>query len=548
MNTLGCVLALILFSLSSGWIMAQDQAEVTSKQSSVTFSSRTDLVSVPVVVRDAKGHAVGGLQQSDFRLFDNGKQQTIVHFSALSNETEKTAPEGQTNPNGDGNPRGPLTGKAPANYIAYVFDDIHMNFADIAAMRNAAEKHFQSLAADSRAAIFTTSGRIFQDFTDDRAKLRETLLRIGPGPNALPPIPEPGEKTGDVCPPYVPVFTADRALNDLDPAALMSAEAAAVACYGPDPTPPTMGRMAALQVLSANVVNIKATFESLNALVKRLSVMPGLRSILLISSGFFVTKDLGSVETPLIEAAIRAKVTLNGLDARGRYIADTTAAETQADAMRELAAGTGGRFFEHDNDFVEGLRELAAPPEYSYALAFSPQNLKLDGRYHNLRVSLVSAGFQVQARRGYWAPDHAADAAEQSREEIREAVFSLEEMNSIPVDLTTDFFKMSEEAAELTVQYRLGVNDVHFRSADDRRVDELTIVTGVFDQNGRYVKGVQRVIDLHLREQTFDRMLDAGLTARETFDLSPGRYVVRVVVRDTEGETMSARNAAVAIP
>ena len=551
MNIRECVCVLFAFALAGG-MMAQDPAEVTSSQSSVTFSSRTDLVSVPVVVRDSKGHAIGGLRQKDFKVFDNGKPQSIVQFSVQSSETRRTTPGIQTNPvteaNGGAVPREPGVDAVPASYVAYVFDDIHMNFGDIAQMRRAAEMHFQSLAADRRAAIFTTSGRIFQDFTDDRAKLRETLLRIRPGPNALPPTPEDGEKSGDLCPPYVTVYTADRALNDLDPAAMMSAEAAAVRCYGPDPAPPTMGRMAAQQVLSANVVNIKTTFDALASLVKRLSVMPGLRSIVLISSGFFVTKDLGPVETPLMEAAIRAKVTLNGLDARGIYVSSGGGADFQADAMRELAAGTGGRLFEHDNGFVEGLGELAATPEYSYVLAFSPQNLRLDGRYHALKVALSAGGYQVQARRGYWAPDHAADAAEQAREEIREAVFSLEEIHSIPVDLTTDFFRRSDEASELTVQYRLGVGDVRFRNTGDRREDKLTIVTGIFDQDGRFVRGVQRVIDLHLREQTLERMLSSGLTARETFDVPPGRYVIRVVVRDAEGETMSARNATVAIP
>ena len=33
---------------------------------------------------------------------------------------------------------------------------------------------------------------------------------------------------------------------------------------------------------------------------------------------------------------------------------------------------------------------MAALPEYYYVLGFSPQNLKFDGSYHNLKVSLKS--------------------------------------------------------------------------------------------------------------------------------------------------------------
>jgi hypothetical protein len=73
------------------------------------------------------------------------------------------------------------------------------------------------------------------------------------------------------------------------------------------------------------------------------------------------------------------------------------------------------------------------------------------------------------------------------------------------------------------------------------------VVTGMFDQDGRYVKGTQRIIDLRLREQTLDKLLDSGMNVKETFDIPPGRYVVRVVVRDGEGLAMAARNGTVNI-
>ena len=40
------------------------------------------LVQVSVVLRDAKGHAMGCPEKGDFQLFDNGKPQLISSFSA----------------------------------------------------------------------------------------------------------------------------------------------------------------------------------------------------------------------------------------------------------------------------------------------------------------------------------------------------------------------------------------------------------------------------------------------------------------------------------
>ncbi len=178
--------------------------------------------------------------------------------------------------------------------------------------------------------------------------------------------------------------------------------------------------------------------------------------------------------------------------------ADITAASLAQDLLGELAAGTGGTFFHNDNGLADGLQELAARPEYVYVLGFSPDNLKFDGSYHGLKVTLKNgasvnrANLKVDARRGYWAPNHSISPAEEAKEEIEDAVFSREEMLDIPVKLHTEFFKQSEAKAELTVETRVDLKALKFRKADDRNRDTLTVVTGLFDQNGRYMKGTER--------------------------------------------------------
>ena len=59
------------------------------------------------------------------------------------------------------------------------------------------------------------------------------------------------------------------------------------------------------------------------------------------------------------------------------------------DVMGELADGTGGIVFQNNNDLREGYLRTTQPPEFIYMLGFSPQNLKMDGAYHNLKVSLT---------------------------------------------------------------------------------------------------------------------------------------------------------------
>ncbi len=63
----------------------------------------------------------------------------------------------------------------PQRYIAYLFDDVHLTNADLPTARSAAAYQFESLRPTDRTAIFTTSGQVHLDFTDDRTQLLATL-------------------------------------------------------------------------------------------------------------------------------------------------------------------------------------------------------------------------------------------------------------------------------------------------------------------------------------------------------------------------------------
>jgi hypothetical protein len=46
-------------------------------------------------------------------------------------------------------------------------------------------------------------------------------------------------------------------------------------------------------------------------------------------------------------------------------------------------------------------------PEFIYVLAFTPENLKSDGKFHKLQIALREPkGLTVQTRKGYYAPQH----------------------------------------------------------------------------------------------------------------------------------------------
>lgn len=583
--------------------MPQSQPEVVSQDAPVTFSSRVNLVSVPVVVRDRKGRAVGHLKREDFQLFDKGKVQVISKFTVET--AEAPPPETQADPI---DPAGVSRRRPsfdnpglPERYVAYLFDDIHLKPGDLLQTRQAVNRHLdESLEPSARAAVFTTSGQVLAEFTADRETLHAAVNRVlpytGGGPDPQHDCPAITYSVADLLMNQLlyldgALFSDKQLLGMLQSGqadtALAAVYSEASQCNGAcmSGQTDTLTGQDTCQVQA--LINVKAaarraltygdqeTAASLGALrdiVRKLSAMPGSRNLVLVSPGFLLTRDHRSGEYDLLDRAIRANVTVNTIDMRGLFTTvpggdasqpsyrsalamrvmgeyERRAATEADDVLAELADGTGGTFFHNDNRLKEGLNHLAARPEYVYVLAFSPQDLKFDGSYHALKVALrESSGLTLQARRGYWAPKRAVDPAQAAHEEMLDAVFSRDEIRDIPVDLQTEFFKSSEEKAELTVLVRLRADSVHFRKAGDRNNDTLTVVAGLFDSNGNYISGIERVLEMHLRDQTLAGLQNSGIAVKQNFSVAPGRYVVRLVVRDAEGHAMAARNAGVEIP
>ena len=298
---------------------------------------------------------------------------------------------------------------------------------------------------------------------------------------------------------------------------------------------------------------------------------PGQRTLVLISPGF-LTPQLDDRVSEIIEKAVRSNIIISVLDARGLYTLDavddisrqgganplllqqefmyaTSADSSNQLVLGELADGTGGTYFHNNNDLDEGFRRVASAPEYYYVLGFSPQNLKLDGHYHKLKVTLKDPQkYTLQARRGYYAPKHALDPAEQDKQEIEEALFSQDEMHDIPVELHTQFFKSSDANAKLTVVAHVDVKGLHFRKVDGRNRDDLTIVSALFNRNGDYIEGSKKILEMRLKDDTLEHKMGSGINMRTSFDVKPGGYLVRLVVRDSEDRQMSAKSGAIEIP
>jgi len=548
---------------------ANDNAELSSRDTAPTFKVRVNLVLVRVVVRDRDGHVVPNLKRDDFVLTDNRKPQQISTFSVETPESHAmdTTISADSNVTADPAAAKAIAAALPQRFVSVVFDDQHLTMQDALFVRTSAGKFFDSLAPSDRVGIYSTSGQFTQEFTDDHELLRKSLLKIVPqAPNA-----------GIHDCPDISYYEADLIQNKNDPQALDVATQDTLQCaFGGDGSQAaaarSMAQSTAIGVLSREDSSTEYALRHMEDVMRRLSSMPGQRIMVFVSPGF-ITSTLHQEFSNLVDRATKSNIVVNTIDARGLYtpdmgdIADSAgnvSAQTtgyrgsyaiaaqlaQEDVLQELADGTGGTFFHNRNDVDEGLRQAGAAPGLTYLLGFSPQNLKLDGNLHTLKVSFVNkkTGYSIQARHGYFAPLHVKDPAEAAKEEIQEAIFSQDEIRDLPVDLHTQFFKVDNYQAKLAVLTHVDIKGVHFRKSDGRTRDDLTVATAIFDENGNYVTGGEKIVQMKLLDPTYERLVRSGLNLKSSFDVKPGTYLVRQVVRDSEGSQLAARNGAVVIP
>ncbi|HXC87456.1 MAG TPA: VWA domain-containing protein [Candidatus Cybelea sp.] len=546
---------------------ANDSAEVSSRDTAPTFKVRVNLVLVRVVVRDQQGKVVPNLHKEDFQLSDNRKQQIISTFSVETPESRAVATTTSADPNVTADPEAAkaVAAALPQRFVSVVFDDQHLTMQDAMFVRTSAGRFFDSLAASDRVGIYSTSGQFTQEFTDDHELLRKSLLKI------IPHSPTAGIHD---CP-EISYYEADLIENKNDPQALAIAAEDAVQCaFGGDETQiaaaRSMAQATAVAVVGREDSSTEYALRHMEEVMRRLATMPGQRIMVFVSPGF-ITSTLHLEFSNLVDRATKANIVVNTIDARGLYTPDmgdiaepatgsyrtagykttyaVAAQLAQEDVLAELADGTGGIFFHNRNDVDEGLREAGAAPAMTYLIGFSPQNLKLDGSLHTLKVSFVhKTNYRIQARHAYFAPRHVVDPTEAAKQEIQEALFSQDEVRDLPVDLHTQFFKTANYQAKLAVLTHVDIKGVHFRKAEGRNRDDLTVATAIFDENGNYVTGGEKIVQMKLLDLTYDRLSLSGLNLKTSFDVKPGTYLVRQVVRDSEGSQLAARNGAVVIP
>ncbi len=565
-RTLASTLLLVAFAAS---LAAQDAAKAPANPAAPatlpgaaaaqtpTFPAQVDQVIVDVVVTDKKGNPVRGLRKEDMTVAEDGAPQTVTSFEAITLPDQPSAapPEPpRVSVNTDPSEQRGRT-------FAIVFDDTHLtpwkaNQAK-AAVAGFLEKGTRE---GDRVTLVSTAGAIWWTarMESGRQKLLDLVKRLD------------GR--------YVPDTAMDR---------MSESEALRIYMYH-DPTvvervlrrwenygvagvldqsrrqdsmragtiddPLVTGK--ASEVYYQATTRIRATLEVLERVINGLAAAKGRKSVILVSEGFVYDTNLDAFKR-VNDASRRANAAIYFVNARGLEampmemtaqfgpalpaqdvgFAFTDALDAVAGA-ETVATDSGGFVVRNTNDLTQGVQKIANETQAYYLLGYNPTNATRDGKFRKIQVKLADGrGLQVRARKGYFAPGDTPRKAETKRgidPVIQSALDSPWAQDGIPLRMT--HFVNDEKAlgkAAVLLATDIDVNALQFEQKDGRAYADLQLLLVVAHrESGEYFRYDQGV-NMKLQPATRERLSRTWYPVVRDFELRPGDYQAKIVVRDT---------------
>jgi VWFA-related protein len=331
------------------------------------------------------------------------------------------------------------------------------------------------------------------------------------------------------------------------------------------------------------------TLVRIGEVLRALSLLPGRKLCLLVSGGFLVgtgtSEEQGRPLRQVVDAATRSTTVIYSLDARGLATTGADAgvlgtgappglqerAAGQAEkelreVLQRLASDTGGFVVRGTDDLADSLRRVVEDNDAYYLVAYEPSNLRHDGRFRRIDVRLPGhPELAVRARKGYLAPDDRAGKPDRAaasappagvpaagaidEAEARAALSAPIPLSGVPVRLRADYLDLPPAGPQAIVQAHVDVSGLPWRVVDGRHQAAVELVGVVYDATGSPVGppfGTR--FDLDVTPDEYERALQAGLQFRRRSPLDPGRYEVRLIVREPGLAPLGGAEQNVEIP
>lgn len=580
------LIIVLLLALFCSLLPAQNKKiqKGETEKAQTTFKVPVNVIVVNVTVADKNGNAVTDLTANDFKVFEEGKPQAIQTFAMESYEPAPAqAVETRARPSAQA---GKTPGSSRPRLISLVIDDVTINSNDRYARMIQAVTNFveNDLGPMDQVSILSGSGRARYPFSDDKQRLLEEIDEIFGKLNLAVAIQSDCPDLTDLQAQRISDRQAWGASMDAQDPSLQVAVAEAIRCLNLNPTNDTEEERERIIQIAKNHVLMEASRHSQESEYRTHSLLDTLRkhlrslrhfeatkSLVLFSDGFLSqsTSPVFYQLQEVVDLALRSGVVLNCLDIRGldtyfpsaseRTILDASIAGqkmsfyredqlAQEDPLYQMSNETGGIFFHNNNDLYGGLQKIVHRQSAYYVLTYAMPSQKADGRFRRIKLEVSRPGLELSYRKGYYAPKEEMTFERRKKEDIMEALQAPGNLNEIPLYLAYNYYQEDDSTYGVSFLTNISIRGLHFLDEDARRKNLISMVLVAFDENDRYIDGVEKSIEFRLLETSYASLLDQGLTSRVELKLPMGRYKIKAVVRESTQGKMGSVTKAVEIP
>ena len=523
-------------------IAAQDSNQVSNTpQGGFSIKINAELVLANVVARDAKtGELVKNLKQSDFKVYENGKEQQISTFDFQSVDMATPLNEATIS----GLAAGPAGSKAVVvakpedlrnhRLIVMLFDLTSMQPEDLERSVDAAQAFLKTKMQAADLVALVSLGdtlKVDQDFTSDK----DALIR------------------------EVGVYNGTEGQGFASGATANSNQVEDTTAYTPDES-------------EYNDLNTDRELYALRAVSKSLEKIDQKKSLLYFSGG--ISRDGIENEASLraaINSAVRADLAIYSVDTRGLQaigpLGDASTGSLRGsggyngaalqnnlnqnfatqEVMATLSNDTGGTAFFDSNDFAPAFAKVQNDSSAYYAIGFHSTNPARDGKFRKLTVKINRPDIKLSYNAGYYAPaDYQHSGKEDREQQLQDELSSDLPSTDVAVYMDAMYFRLDENRFFMPVSLVVPGSQIPFVKGGDKDKATLDIIGAVLDDAKRPVGRVRDTVKLNL---------DASLQARQkniqyntSFNLPPGKYQLKFVVRENQTGRMGSFIADVTLP
>jgi len=308
-----------------------------------------------------------------------------------------------------------------------------------------------------------------------------------------------------------------------------------------------------------NLFTTDRQLAALQTAVTGLGPLPEVKTLVYFGSGLRLNgADNQAQLRATVNAAVRSNVTINPIDTRGLVAsaplgnatraspggidmfsgtlaaAATTRGQQSQDTYYALAKDTGGRAMFDYNDLSLGIVQAAQAVTGYYMIGYYTANTATDGRFRRVKISLsADLSAELSYRPGYFgAKDFSKFNTVDKERQLEEALKLEDPITDIPMAMEVNYFQLNRAEYFVPVSVRMPGSELTRPRPRGESRAVIDMIGEIKDEYGVTIQNSKDRLQFTLDAASASQVARRPIQYETGFTLLPGSYVIKVLARD----------------